>query len=84
MEPVCLLVETLGGMGPELRSVLEAAIEYRLNKLTSGEYDETTWAARNYRTFAMQRISVAIHMAAAQEIAQALDRSIATDPRREA
>ena len=31
-----------------------------------------------------QRISVAIHLAAAQEIAHALDISVATDPRREA
>ena len=84
VEPVCLLVETFGGMGPELRKVLEAAVEYRLNKLTSSEYDETTWAARNYRTFVKQRISVAIHLAAAQEIAHALDISVATDPRREA
>ena len=41
-------------------------MEYRLNKLTSSEYDETTWAARNYRTFVKQRISVAIHLAAAE------------------
>ena len=42
------------------------------------------YLARSYRTFVKQRISVAIHLAAAQEIAHALDISVATDPRREA
>ena len=81
VEPVCLLVETFGGMGPELRTVLEAAVEYRLNKLTSSEYDETTWSARTWLTFVRQRISVAIANASSHEIAQALGMSVATDPR---
>ena len=42
---------------------------------------ETTWAARNYMAFAAQRISVAVHIAAAQEIAEALGLSVAADPR---
>ena len=49
--------------------------------LTKQEYDETTWAARNFRTFAKQRISCAAHKAAAQEIRDALGLASATDPR---
>ena len=51
------------------------------SRLVSSEYDETTWAARNYMAFAAQRISVAVHIAAAQEIAEALGLSVAADPR---
>ena len=43
-----------------------------------------TWPgapARNYMAFAAQRILVAVHIAAAQEIAEALGLSVAADPR---
>ena len=49
--------------------------------LVSSEYDETTWAARNYMAFAAQRISVAAQISLAQEIAEALGLSVAADPR---
>ena len=50
-------------------------------RLVSSEYDETTWAARNYMAFAAQRISVAAQISLAQEIAEALGLSVAADPR---
>ena len=37
-----------------------------------GEYDETTWSARTWRTFSSQKLSVAAHYSFALEIAQAL------------
>ena len=62
-------------------SVARDAAELRSNKLTSSEYDETTWSARTWLTFVRQRISVAIAFASSHEIAQALGMSVATDPR---
>ena len=44
----------------------------RENKLTPAEYEETTWSARSWTTFAAQKISVALHYAAAFEISMAL------------
>ena len=76
-----MLVETFGGFGPGLMAVLRQADDWRQGRLVSSEYDETTWAARNYMAFAAQRISVAVHIAAAQEIAEALGLSVAADPR---
>ena len=52
-----------------------------LNKLSAAEYDETTWSARTWLTFAMQRISVAVHKAVAKELSDALGFSGAVDPR---
>ena len=78
---VPMLVETFGGFGPGLMAVLRQADDWRQGRLVSSEYDETTWAARNYMAFAAQRISVAVHIAAAQEIAEALGLSVAADPR---
>ena len=34
--------------------------EWRANKLTASEYDETTWSARTYMAFMTQRLSVAV------------------------
>jgi hypothetical protein len=45
------------------------------------EYDETTWSARTWLTFAMQRVSVAVHKAVAKELSDALGFSGAVDPR---
>ena len=81
VECVPLLVETFGGFGPELVKVFERAAEWRQNKLTSSEYDETTWAARKWLPFVLQQISDAVQLAMAQEIAEALGLSVAADPR---
>ena len=78
---VPLLVETFGGCAPPLMSALQRAADWRQIKLTSSEYDETTWSARTWLSFVSQRLSVATQLAAAQEVAEALDLSVAADPR---
>ena len=40
-----MLVETFGGLGPALVEELRKGAEWRANKLTAPEYDETTWSA---------------------------------------
>ena len=69
MTCVPLLVETFGGLSPALMHELRAAAEWRSNKLTSSEYDETTWSARTWLTFVAQRLSVAVQLSVAQEAA---------------
>ena len=81
VECVPLLVETFGGMSPALFGALREASDWRANKLTSSEYDETTWSARTWMTFVAQRISVAVQLSSAQEVAEALGLSVAADPR---
>ena len=76
-----LLFETLGGFSPEVCSLLRAAAAERQNRLTAGEYDVTTWAARTWLSFTTQKLSVALHHAVALEIGQALGLSVAVDPR---
>ena len=39
--------------------------------MSAAEYDETTWSARTWLTFAMQRVSVAVHKAVAREVRHA-------------
>ena len=78
---VPLLVETFGGFGPGLMATLRNAAAWRQDKLEKSEYDETTWAARKWLTFVAQRISVAVQLAAASEIATELGLSVAADPR---
>ena len=72
---------TFGGFGPELLELLRGAAEFKSNKLSAAEYDETTWSARTWLTFAMQRVSVAVHKAVAREVSDALGLSAAVDPR---
>ena len=75
-----LLVETMGGIGPALLELLKDAAERRGNKLTHGEYEtEATWSTRKYMPFVMQRISIAVQMAAALEIRQALGVGLAPE-----
>ena len=81
VEVVPLLVETFGGFGAGLVDALREAAEWRANRLTHAEYDETTWAARKWLPFATQRISVAVQLSAAQEVSEALGLSVAADPR---
>ena len=76
-----LLVETFGGFGSGLVAMLKAAAEWRHDRLASSEYDETTWVARKYTPFVTQKLSVAVHLSMAQEIAEALGLSVAADPR---
>ena len=81
MTCVPLLVETFGGLSPALMHELRAAAEWRSNKLTSSEYDETTWSARTWKTFTRQKLSVALHRAVATELVQALGLSHVADTR---
>ena len=78
---VPLLVETFGGLSPPLVDALRTAAEWRKNKLTASEYDETTWSARTWMAFVTQRLSVASQLSMAQEAAEALGLSVAADPR---
>ena len=52
----CLLFETFGGFSPEVMALLKALTEERQNKLNSSEYDLTTWAARTWMSFSVQKI----------------------------
>ena len=63
------------------RAPCAAAAEWRKNKLTASEYDETTWSARTWMAFVTQRLSVASQLSMAQEAAEALGLSVAADPR---
>ena len=64
---MCRRAPRVGQVPPKGR-----AADDRANRLTAGEYDETTWAARTWFAFNSQKISVAVHTAAASEIAHAL------------
>ena len=67
-----------GGLGSTLVELIKEAAAMRGNKLTHGEYEaEATWSTRKFTPFVMQRISVAIQIAAASEIRQALGMSLA-------
>ena len=77
----CLLFETFGGFSPEVMALLKALTEERQNKLNSSEYDLTTWAARTWMSFSVQKISVAVQMASTGEIIHALGLAAAGDPR---
>ena len=81
VRPLPALFETFGGVGPELYEFLGKAAEAVQNKLSKGEYDETTWAARTWLGFVGQRLSVAAQLAMAEEIAQALGLAAVGDPR---
>jgi hypothetical protein len=76
VESAPLLVETLGGFGPQLLGLIEEATKVRAGKLTKAEYDEATWATRGFSVFVMQSISVALHVSAAEEIARACGGSV--------
>ena len=78
-----MLFETFGGFSPEVVELLSALCGERANRLHAGEYDATTWAARSWMSFSAQQLSVALHRAAALEIAAALGLSAAADPRAE-
>ena len=66
------LVETFGGVAPELLGMLRQAAGFRMNRLTKAEYAETTWSARNWLTFVSQRFAVAVQRSMAEEIGKAL------------
>ena len=57
--------------------LLKQLAEERQNRLSTGEYDQTTWSARTWMSFTVQKLSVALHRAAAMEIGLALGLSVA-------
>ena len=65
-----LLFEAFGGFGPEVMTLLGDAARHVRDKLTSAQYEETTWAARKWTPFAVQQISVALQ----RELAWAVGR----------
>ena len=86
-EVVPLLFETLGGFSASVVKLLERAAAEVDNKLSGPQYDETTWSARSWMSFATQRLSVALANAVAWEAAKAVGApglAWARDPRREA
>ena len=72
LRAIPLLFEVFGGWSPEVEAVFGDAVFARSNKLTAHEYEETTWSARTWMTFVMQRISVAVQKAVAKEVSDAL------------
>jgi hypothetical protein len=80
-QPLAALIETFGGYSPELVWLLERLARERMNRLTHLEYDQTTWAARSWTAFSAQKLSVAVHLAMATEVAVALGLPVAGDPR---
>ena len=64
-----------------MEELLEELKEERGNKLQKSEYDLTTWSARTWLTFTRQKLSVAVHLAAAYEVGQALGLAHGADTR---
>ena len=81
MDVRLLLIETFGGFAAGLVELIKELAEQRHNKLYSGEYDATTWSARTWTSFNVQKLSVAVHRSVALEIAHALGLATAADPR---
>ena len=69
---------------PRVHGLLTRAAAEVSNRLTSVQYDETTWSAQSWMAFAVQRISVALHSAVAHEAARVYNaraHAAAGDPR---
>ena len=69
MRPAALANAVDGVLG-ERGVVLGDAARHVRDKLTSAQYEETTWAARKWTPFAVQQISVALQ----RELAWAVGR----------
>ena len=68
-------------MSPAVLELVRRAAEMRGNKLRGAEYDNTTWSARTWTSYTMQRISCVLHRAVAWEIATAFALPRARDAR---
>ena len=60
--------------------IRRAAVD-RGNKLHGSEYDATTWSARSWTSYAMQRISCTLMVAVAWEMASAMELTRVRDAR---
>ena len=67
-----LVFESFGGFGVEVVRLLKRLANDVGNKLSAKQYDEATWSTRSWLSFQTQRLSVALHMALAFEIAHEL------------
>ena len=67
-----LLFETFGGFGEGVTRLLKVLAGEVSNRLSHAQYDMTSWSARNWKTYQTQRLSVALHLAAAGEVAREL------------
>ena len=72
-----LLFSVFGGFSPAVVHTLEECAVHRQNKLRKDEYDVTTWSARTWLSFSVQKVSVALHRGVALELAHALGLSAA-------
>ena len=79
-----MLFEVWGGWSPAAVDLLQRSAAERGDRLRRGEYDEATWSTRSWTTFAVQRVSCALHRAVAWAVARELDLTTARDPREEA
>ena len=61
--------------------LLRELAEARQNKLYAHEYDDTTWSARTWMSYNVQKLSVAVHRTMAMEIAHAVGIPTAVDGR---
>ena len=80
-EVLVLLFSTFGGMGPDVLELVHRAAEVRNNKLRGEEYDRTTWAARSWTTYTMQKVSCALMRAVATEVATSMGLTRVRDAR---
>ena len=72
VEVLVLLFETFGGFSPAVLKLLQRAADARGDKLRGSEYDETTWSARSWTVYTVQRLSCILARAVAWEIATAM------------
>ena len=64
--------EVFGGFGAETLELLSLAARHRNNKLSHAEYDLTSWSARSWYAYQIQRISIRLTKAVAWELASEL------------
>ena len=76
-----LLFETWGGFSPDVVELVRRAAETRGNKLKGSEYDDTSWSARTWTSYCMQRLSCTLARACAFELATAMSLPRARDAR---
>ena len=81
IEVLVLLFSTFGGMSPDVLEIVRRAAEERGNKLRGDEYDETSWSARSWTSYTMQRVSCVLMRAVAWELATAMQLTRARDGR---
>ena len=69
-------------MSPGVVKLVREAGEDRGNRLHGAEFDATTWSTRTWTSFTMQRISCALMVAVAWELAGAMGLASVGDTRR--